>query len=94
MAVTREDVEHMATLARLKLDMDTAERFARQFSDILRYMDTLNSVDTDGITPLYHPLGESGALRADKSTRECSPEEVTANAPQAENNYFVVPRIV
>jgi len=94
MSITRENVAHMAELAKLHLDETTQERFARQFSVILRYMDELNAVDTQGVEALYQPVRHSAATRPDLVETSLDRETLLAGAPEQNGQYFVVPRIV
>ena len=68
--------------------------FARQMGDILAYMDVLARVDTKDVEPLYSPAQHPGPLRDDVSARRRERSEVLANAPEADGEYFIVPRIV
>lgn len=92
--ISQADVAHMATLSRLHISPDEQALFARQFGDILAYMDVLAEVDTTGIEPLYSPVQHEGALREDEARHLRSREAVLANAPHGDGEYFVVPRIV
>ena len=94
MSITREHVAHMAALAKLELDEATQERFARQFSGILRYMDALNAVDTQGVEALYQPVHHLAATRPDRIEASLDREALLAGAPEQNGHYFVVPRIV
>ena len=94
MSITREKVAHMAELAKLELDETTQERFARQFSGILRYMDELNAVDTQGVDALYQPVHHSAATRPDLIEASLDREKLLAEAPEQDGQYFVVPRIL
>ena len=94
MSITRENVERMAELAKLKLDEATQERFARQFSVILRYMDELNAVDTQGVEALYQPVQHNAAMRPDLVEASLDRKKLLANTPAQGGHYFVVPRIV
>ena len=94
MNITRENVAHMAELAKLALDETTQERFARQFSVILRYMDELNTVDTQGVEALYQPVQHNAALRPDLVEASLDRQTLLADAPEQDGQYFVVPRIV
>ena len=93
-AISREDVLHMAQLARLTVDEADVDRFARQMSDIVAYMDVLNSVDTSDVAPLYAPAGHDIQYRTDTAAHVRTREQVLANAPDRNENYFIVPRIV
>lgn len=92
--ISQADVAHMATLSRLHVSPDEQALFARQFGDILAYMDVLAEVDTTGIEPLYSPVQHEGTLREDEARHLRSREAVLANAPHGDGEYFVVPRIV
>lgn len=92
--ISQADVAHMATLSRLHVSPDEQTLFARQFGDILAYMDVLADVDTTGIEPLYSPVQHEGIPREDEALHLRSREAVLANAPHGDGEYFVVPRIV
>jgi aspartyl-tRNA(Asn)/glutamyl-tRNA(Gln) amidotransferase subunit C len=94
MSITREQVAHMAALAKLELDEATQDRFARQFNDILCYMDALNAVDTQGVEALYQPVRHSAAVRPDLVEASLDRETLLAGAPEQDGRYFIVPRIV
>jgi aspartyl-tRNA(Asn)/glutamyl-tRNA(Gln) amidotransferase subunit C len=94
MSITREQVAHMAELAKLELDERTLERFARQFSAILRHMDALNAVDTQGVEALYQPVRHSAAARPDRVEASLDRKTLLAGAPEQDGQYFIVPRIV
>ena len=92
--ISQADVAHMATLSRLYVSPDEQALFARQFGDILAYMDVLAEVDTTGVEPLYSPVQHEGIPREDEARHVRSREAVLANAPHGDGEYFVVPRIV
>lgn len=94
MPISTDDVQKMAALARLSIDAPTQERFARQFGDILQYMDVLRNIDTQGVEPLYSPVQHAEASRPDVAANVHQREQVLANAPHKDDTYFVVPRVV
>jgi aspartyl-tRNA(Asn)/glutamyl-tRNA(Gln) amidotransferase subunit C len=94
MSITREKIARMAELAKLELDEMTQERFARQFSAILRYMDELHAVDTQEVEALYQPVHHGAATRPDLVTSSLERKNLLAGAPEQDGQYFVVPRIV
>lgn len=96
-AINPETVAHMAALSRLAIASEEEALFARQFADILGYMDVLSRVDTQSVEPLYSPVEHQGSPREDVAQNRREREAVLANAPAAPNadgHYFVVPRIV
>ncbi|HIT56247.1 TPA: Asp-tRNA(Asn)/Glu-tRNA(Gln) amidotransferase subunit GatC [Candidatus Galligastranaerophilus intestinigallinarum] len=88
-----KDVEHVARLARLNLTEDEKVKFSKQLGDILKYMEQLNEVDTTGVEPMNHPIDFSNVMREDVARYDCTREELMANAPEVEQDYFKVPKI-
>uniref|UniRef100_A0A7C3WHQ8 Aspartyl/glutamyl-tRNA(Asn/Gln) amidotransferase subunit C n=1 Tax=Desulfobacca acetoxidans TaxID=60893 RepID=A0A7C3WHQ8_9BACT len=94
MALTREEVLHVAHLARLSLKPEEVEIFTRQLNDILAYMAKLQEVDTEGVPPLAHVISLANIFREDVVEPSLSPEESLTNAPESEQMAFVVPRVI
>ena len=94
MTIRPEEVAKVARLAKLRLDDARLERFAGQMDDILAYMETLGALDTTGIEPLYSPVGHETPMRRDVVTKNCSREQILANAPATDGQFFIVPKIV
>ena len=94
MALTREDVQRVAILARLRLNSAEEERLTEQLDNILRYMDKLNQLDTSGVEPFTHAVDLVNALREDKVTNQPDAEALLANAPAKDETFFQVPKIL
>lgn len=94
MALTIKEVEHVALLARLSLSEDEKKRFGEQLSSILNYADNLNSLPTDDVEPLTHILTVHNVFRTDEIKPSMGRDEMLANAPQAENSQYKVPKIM
>ena len=94
MKISREEVVHVAHLARLELAEAEIERFAGQIGQILEYMETLSQVDTRGVAPTSQAIDLTNAFRPDETTGHLPRESVLTNAPQAEDGCFVVPRVI
>ncbi len=94
MEISKEQVEHVAKLARLELSEAEQALFSRQLSDILTYVEQLKAIDTTGVQPTATVLQESNVLRGDDIRPSLPAEEVVANAPESEEGYFIVPRII
>ncbi len=90
MALTPEDVLHIARLARIDLTPEDVDRFAAQLSGILDHFQALAEINTDGVEPTAHPLPLSNIMRSDTVTPSLPQEEALANAPRAEDGYFRV----
>jgi aspartyl-tRNA(Asn)/glutamyl-tRNA(Gln) amidotransferase subunit C len=92
--ITVEEVERIATLARLRLSAEEVSQLTRQLDDILEYMDQLNRLDTTGVEPFVHALESDTALRDDAVTNRPDPEALLANAPDRDGTFFKVPKIL
>jgi aspartyl-tRNA(Asn)/glutamyl-tRNA(Gln) amidotransferase subunit C len=90
MALTSDEVLHIATLCRIALTPDDVQRFTAQLSGILDHFAALAAVDTEGLEPTAHPLPLSNIMREDSVTPSLSQEAALANAPRAEDGYFRV----
>ena len=94
MRITKEEVVHVAKLARLNLDEQAIEVYTKQLGDILTYMDTLNRVDTKDVPPTSHAIFINNAFREDEVKASVSVERALANAPQSDDGSFVVPKVI
>ena len=94
MKITKNEVLHVADLARLDLDEESIDRFAGQIGEILEYVDTLNKIDTKGITPTSHAIFLSNAFRNDEERPHLDTDVALANAPEKEDGSFIVPKVV
>jgi aspartyl-tRNA(Asn)/glutamyl-tRNA(Gln) amidotransferase subunit C len=94
MALTREEVLHVAELARLSLRPAEIEIFTRQLNDILAYVEKLQELDTTGVVPLAHVIPVFNAFREDEVREGLSLELALENAPAREDDNFLVPRVI
>ena len=94
MAVEVSDVKAVAELARLAFSPAEEERMTGELNRILEYMEKLNELDTEGVEPTSHPVPTSRAFRADEAELFPARESLLKSAPQLEDGYFRVPRII
>lgn len=94
MKITRDVIEHVANLARLKLTDIEKERLASDMSDIIAYVDKLNEIDTSMVEPMSHAVPLNNVLRDDRVKESCDREKILMNAPSKANGYFSVPKVV
>jgi len=94
MALTRAEVLHVASLARLSLNPEEVDLFTRQLNDILAYVEKLQEVDTEGVPPMAHAVPLVNVFREDEAAPGLPRDEALANAPAPEEGTFVVPRII
>jgi len=88
--ISREEVLHIARLARLGLSQEDVARFQEQLSSILDYFQVLRQVDTEGVPPTTHTLLLQNVLRPDEPGPSFPQGEILANAPLEEEGYFRV----
>ena len=98
MASTLEtnDVDRIATLARLALTPEERNRFATQLSDVLQYVAQISTIDTAGVVATSHPLAAGDAWRDDQPNPSLPTADALANAPDAnrESGLFRVPKVI
>jgi len=92
--ISRDDVAHVARLARLDLTDDELERFTGQLGDVLEHAADIAALDIADVPPTAHPLPLVNVLRADEPAPSLDRDEVLAQAPAAEDRRFRVPRIL
>ncbi len=92
--ITRDDVEHVARLARLALTDDEVERLTEQLEVILENAAQVSALDTAGVPPTAHPLPLANVLRPDEPRPGVPRDDVLAMAPASEDDRFRVPRIL
>ena len=94
MAITREDVENVALLARLGLTEAEQERLIGQLEVILENMAILNEVDVSQVPASSYVLPVRNVTSPDQSRPSCPPQELLANAPETEENFLRVPAVL
>jgi len=94
MALTREEVLHVAHLARLSLGSEEIDLFTRQLNDILAYVAKLQELDTTDVLPMAHVLPVFNAFREDAVTDGLPRDRALDNAPAPEEGSFLVPRVI
>jgi aspartyl-tRNA(Asn)/glutamyl-tRNA(Gln) amidotransferase subunit C len=94
MEISKEQVEHVARLARLEVSEDEKAMFARQLSGILTYMDQLKELDTNGVEPTTTVLPTDNVFREDNMRPSLPQEKALANAPDQTDGFFRVPKIL
>ena len=93
MSVTRDDVKHVAELARLALSDERAEQFTAQINTILQHMEVLSKVDTDRVEPVVGIGAESAPLAEDVGPSVPLESPIDTFAPQVREGFFLVPRL-
>jgi aspartyl-tRNA(Asn)/glutamyl-tRNA(Gln) amidotransferase subunit C len=94
MSISREDVEHVAYLARLGLTEDEKARLAEQLSNILDHMRMIDRLDTSAIPPTAQVIPLRNVMRPDEVRPSSDREDILKNAPRREGDYFLVPPVL
>jgi len=94
MAVTREDVLHVASLARLEVNPEQVESFQRELNAIIGYFEALDELDTDDVPPTSHALALTNVFRRDEVGEQLGQEQALANAPRKAYGHFRVPKVI
>ncbi|MCP4481371.1 MAG: Asp-tRNA(Asn)/Glu-tRNA(Gln) amidotransferase subunit GatC [bacterium] len=94
MSLTKQDIEHVAKLARLDLDETEIKKFTLQLGDILEYVEKLQEVKTGNTMPMLHSLDSGNILRSDKNTPSIDHTQIMKNAPEAQGEFFKVKKVI
>ncbi len=94
MAITKKDVEYVARLARLYLTEEEKESYTTQLDHILSYIEKLNELNTDNVPPTSHPFFTRTVWRNDKMIPPTHQEPILKNAPESEENFFKVRKVI
>lgn len=89
--IDREEVLHVARLARLRLGDDEVERMAGELSQILGHIEKIGQLDLEGVEPTAHVVELENVLRADEPRPSMDPERALEQAPEAVDGGFRVP---
>lgn len=94
MKITKELVDYISVLSRLKLPEEEKERMTGELERIVSYMDVLNTLDTEGVEPMSHVFPVKNVLRADRVVPSQDRAELLAGAPGGDGEAFLVPKAV
>lgn len=90
--ISDETIEYVGILAKLELSDEEKEQAKKDMANMLDYIDTLNELDTSGVGPMSHVFPVNNVFREDVVTNGDDREEILANAPEAKEGAFVVPK--
>lgn len=94
MKISAEEIKKIALLSRLEIKDDQIESVGKQLNDILSYMDLMSQVDIMDVKPTAHAVSMSNVMRDDVPQPSLSNEKALQNAPEPENGYFKVPKVI
>lgn len=94
MSLSKEEVKKVANLARLKITAEEEASFAPQLSSILDYFEQIQELDTDDVEPMTRAIDVSNITREDKQVTYSERENILDSAPEREDDFFRVPKIM
>ena len=94
MSLDKDQVQHIAVLARLKLADQDFDQTVEKLSKIVDFVDQLSQADTTDVVPMAHPLNESQRLREDVVTEADERDRVQQNAPEVSDGLYLVPKVI
>jgi len=94
MKITTEEAKKIALLSRLSFNDEDLEKMRDSMNSILTYMEELNRYDTEGVEPMAHAVEQYNVMREDVPHQSFTNEEALLNAPDKEDGYFKVPKII
>jgi aspartyl-tRNA(Asn)/glutamyl-tRNA(Gln) amidotransferase subunit C len=94
MALSRQEVEKVALLARLKLSEAELEKFTTQLNQIVGYVEQLQELNTEDVEPLAHPLPINSVFRDDEVQPSLPTDVALANAPKRDTEFYLVPPVL
>ncbi|GAA5417452.1 aspartyl/glutamyl-tRNA(Asn/Gln) amidotransferase subunit C [Paraliobacillus ryukyuensis] len=92
--ISKEQVKHVAHLARLAITDEEVEKMTKQLGDIINYAELLNELDTDNVEPTTHVLDLKNVMRKDEPKKWIEKEDALKNAPDQQDGQFRVPSIL
>lgn len=92
--ITKEEVQRIATLAKLSFTEEELEKLTVDFSNILGYMEEINKLDLSGVEPMTHISDTVNVFREDVVVPSVSTEDALRNAPKRNDSFFKVPKVL
>mgnify|MGYP001346357703 FL=1 len=94
MSVDHKTIQKIAHLARIRVSAEEREELASELSNIFDWIEELDKVDTNDVDPMTSVVQASATLRKDNPNDGGYPKKITANAPEAVEHFFTVPKVV
>ena len=94
MSLSKQQVQHIATLARLQLAEDQFDDVVAKLSRIVDFVDQLQQAPTDDVIPMAHPLNQTQRLRPDTVTECDERDAIQGNAPAVADGFYLVPKVI
>jgi len=93
-SLSKDQVQHIAMLARLSLDENDIDDVVDKLSSIVNFVDQLQAAPTDNVLPMAHPMDQAQRLRADRVTEPNERDRIQQNAPEVRDGLYLVPKVI
>ena len=94
MSINKDEIKYLSLLSRMDIDKNEIKDVEEKLSKIIDFVDQLQTISTDDIEPMAHPLNQSQRLRMDEVTETNDRENLQKNAQQIEKGMYLVPKVI
>ena len=94
MSINKDEIKYLSLLSRMDIDKNEIKDVEEKLSKIIDFVDQLQTISTDDIEPMAHPLNQSQRLRMDEVTETNDRENIQKNAQQIEKGMYLVPKVI
>ena len=94
MSINKDEIKYLSLLSRMDIDKNEIKDIEEKLSKIIDFVDQLQTISTDDIEPMAHPLNQSQRLRIDEVTETNDRENIQKNAQQIEKGMYLVPKVI
>ncbi|MFL2481611.1 MAG: Asp-tRNA(Asn)/Glu-tRNA(Gln) amidotransferase subunit GatC [Woeseiaceae bacterium] len=94
MSVNKDEIKYLSLLSRMDIDKNEIKDIEEKLTKIIDFVDQLQTISTDNIEPMAHPLNQSQRLRIDEVTETNDRENIQKNAQQIEKGMYLVPKVI
>ena len=94
MSINKDEIKYLSLLSRMDIDKNEIKDVEEKLSKIIDFVDQLQTISTDNIEPMAHPLNQSQRLRIDEVTETNDRENIQKNAQQIEKGMYLVPKVI
>lgn len=94
MSINKDEIKYLSLLSRMDIDKNEIKDVEEKLSKIIDFVDQLQTISTDDIEPMAHPLNQSQRLRIDEVTETNDRENIQKNAQQIEKGMYLVPKVI
>lgn len=94
MSINEDEIKYLSLLSRMDIDKNEIKDIEEKLSKIIDFVDQLQTISTDDIEPMAHPLNQSQRLRMDEVTETNDRENIQKNAQQIEKGMYLVPKVI